>query len=125
MVTGDYHRLTQLFYNLLNNSLSYTADNGSITIAVSRSNSFTTINWADSAPGVSDAEINRLFDRLYRTETSRNRNSGGSGLGLAISKNIVEAHQGHIVASHSASGGLCFSIELPLLNHPWQVKDKL
>lgn len=116
-ISGDYHRLTQLFYNLLNNSLSYTADTGSITIATTVANKQVTISWEDSEPGVSDNDLTQLFERLYRAEASRNRNTGGSGLGLSISKNIVEAHNGTITASHSTSGGVCFTIILPLITN--------
>ena len=68
------------------------------------------VEWSDSEPGVSDEELEKLFERLYRVETSRNRNAGGSGLGLSICKNIVEAHEGTIVAKHSPLGGITFMI---------------
>lgn len=63
------------------------------------------LRFSDSALGVSDAQLNMLFERFYRTESSRNRASGGSGLGLAICHNIVAAHGGTITASHSPLGG--------------------
>jgi two-component system sensor histidine kinase BaeS len=68
----------------------------------------------DSAPGISDEQLGRIFERFYRTEGSRNRASGGSGLGLAICQNIVEAHGGQISASHSPAGGVRITIVLPL-----------
>ena len=67
----------------------------------------------DSGPGVSDQQLEHLFDRFYRAEGSRSRSTGGSGLGLSICKNIVEAHGGHISASHSELGGLALRVELP------------
>lgn len=72
------------------------------------------LTFADSAPGVSDDQLQKLFERFYRTEGSRNRASGGSGLGLAICLNIVEAHNGRIIAAHSPFGGLSITVELPL-----------
>ena len=114
IVNGDYNRLQQLFYNLSNNSLSYTKENGSITIDISISHTNVIINWCDSEPGVNDEDLNKLFERLYRADASRNRNTGGSGLGLSVCKNIVEAHQGSINASHAELGGVCFCIKLPL-----------
>ncbi|SQB29104.1 signal transduction histidine-protein kinase BaeS [Citrobacter koseri] len=72
------------------------------------------LTFADSAPGVRDEQLQKLFERFYRTEGSRNRASGGSGLGLAICDNIVQAHNGRIRASHSPFGGLSITVELPL-----------
>ena len=73
------------------------------------------IEWYDSKPGVTDDNLEHLFDRLYRVDSSRNRKEGGSGLGLAICRNIVEAHEGSIRADHSELGGLKLIIELPCL----------
>ena len=72
------------------------------------------LTFADTAPGVQDAQLEKLFERFYRTEGSRNRASGGSGLGLAICVNIVEAHGGSIRAAHSPFGGVSITVELPL-----------
>ena len=73
-----------------------------------------TLDFADSAPGGSDLQLGRLFERFYRTEGSRNRASGGSGLGLAICLNIIEAHGGKVRAAHSPFGGVSIKVELPL-----------
>ena len=108
---ADPQRINQLFSNLLNNSIFYTDTGGRIAIDVAADRYKVRITWADSAPGVRDADLPRLFDRLFRAETSRNRNSGGSGLGLAIAKNIIEAHRGTVRARHSPLGGLAFDIE--------------
>ncbi len=67
----------------------------------------------DSAPGVADAQREKIFERFWRSEGSRNRASGGSGLGLAICRNIVEAHGGAMSADHSDLGGLQIRVELP------------
>ena len=69
---------------------------------------------SDTAPGASTEECEHLFERLYRMEGSRNRNSGGSGLGLAICRNIVEAHGGQISAEPGPDGGLLITTTLPL-----------
>ncbi|MDH4134209.1 MAG: ATP-binding protein [Gammaproteobacteria bacterium] len=111
MLHGDAERLRQLFSNLLNNSIFYTDSGGRIAIDITADRYRVRLTWADSAPGVRDADLPRLFDRLFRAEASRNRNSGGSGLGLAIVKNIVEAHHGTVRARHSPLGGLAFDIE--------------
>ena len=72
------------------------------------------ISWADSEPGVSDEQLAKLFERLYRVESSRNRHHGGSGLGLSIVENIIIAHKGKIKAFHSEFGGVEFKLTLPL-----------
>ena len=72
------------------------------------------IDIRDSAPAVPEQDLNKLFDRFYRVESSRNRNYGGAGLGLSICNNIVSAHNGIISAQASDLGGLTIHIELPI-----------
>jgi two-component system, OmpR family, sensor histidine kinase BaeS len=110
---GDPERLHQLFSNLLDNSLKYTDSGGRLQILLRVDNSKVTIDFNDSAPNVPEAELDRLFERLYRVESSRNRLTGGAGLGLAICRNIVTAHNGSITAQASPMGGLWIRIELP------------
>lgn len=114
IVFGDRDRLMQLFNNLLENSLRYTDAGGQLLISVSAAAPRVILTFADSAPGVSDEQLSRLFERFYRAEGSRNRASGGSGLGLAICVNIVEAHGGTLRAAHSPFGGVSITVELPL-----------
>lgn len=113
-VFGDPDRLMQLFNNLLENSLRYTDAGGKTLIQMEKRDTTLVLRFADSTPGVSDEQLKRLFERFYRTESSRNRASGGSGLGLAICLNIVEAHGGAIHAAHSPFGGVSITVELPL-----------
>jgi two-component system sensor histidine kinase BaeS len=111
---ADWGRLEQLFANLLENSLRYTDAGGETAVNLALSNSHIIIKFQDSAPGVPERNLDRLFERLYRVEGSRSRTSGGAGLGLAICKNIVEAHEGSISAHQSPLGGLLIRISLPL-----------
>ncbi len=111
---GDEHRLRQLLHNLLDNAVRYTDAGGSISVDLSTEGQQAKLVISDSAPGAGEDECEKLFQRLYRIEGSRNRNSGGSGLGLAICRNIVEAHGGQIHAKPSAQGGLQISAVLPL-----------
>ncbi|CAN7332920.1 sensor histidine kinase efflux regulator BaeS [Variovorax sp. LjRoot178] len=113
-ISGDEPRLHQLFGNLLENSLRYTDGGGVVRVHCARHGAHALIVIEDSAPGVPADKMEKLFERFYRVEGSRNRATGGSGLGLAICRNIVEAHEGRITASASRSGGLCIAIELPL-----------
>ena len=112
-IRADQARLTQLFNNLLQNTLRYTDRPGTLTVRMISAGDQVTLVWEDSSPGVGDEDLPRLFDRLYRVESSRSRDSGGAGLGLAIVANIVAAHDGHIRALHSAAGGLRIELMLP------------
>ncbi len=117
-VDGDAHRLHQVFMNLLENTLAYTDEGGALRIDVTVEGAWTgnclTLLLDDSSPGVPESELPRLFDRLFRGETSRSREHGGSGLGLSICRATVEAHGGTIDASASPLGGLRVTITLPL-----------
>ncbi|MXS85388.1 HAMP domain-containing protein [Nitrosomonas sp. HPC101] len=114
LVNADPDRLSQLFRNLLSNSLHHTDPGGRMEVTVQRSGGKLIIELADSSPGVSEQDITHLFDRFYRVDPSRNRHLGGAGLGLAICSNIVKAHEGTLTASHSHLEGLLIHIELPI-----------
>lgn len=114
MVWADPDRLSQLFSNLLINSLRYTAPGGCLRISGSVDQERLCLEFADSSPGVEDGDMGKIFQRFYRVESSRNRCHGGAGLGLAICQSIVEAHGGVIEAGPSDLGGLRVSLALPL-----------
>ncbi|MDO3378503.1 ATP-binding protein [Geoalkalibacter halelectricus] len=113
-ILADAERLRQLFNNLLDNSLKYTEPGGRLELRLETQGDAALIHIQDTAPGVPAADLERLFDRLYRVEASRRRSSGGAGLGLAICRNIVEAHEGSIHAAPAPLGGLAIHIRLPL-----------
>ena len=112
-IFADQRRIEQLFRNLMQNTIKYTDAPGKILIEAKQEKDLIIINWHDSGPGVTDEQLERLFERLYRAENSRNKKSGGSGLGLSICQNIVSAHQGKIFATHSHLGGINITIEFP------------
>lgn len=113
-VSGDPNRLRQVFQNLLENTARYVDAGAQVQVGCRAGGLGVIITVDDSGPGMSADEHQRLFDRFYRREASRNRATGGSGLGLAICRGIVEAHGGTIVAQNSPLGGLRIRIELPL-----------
>jgi len=113
-IHADPDRLSQLYRNLLNNSAHYTDNDGQLVITACRDADRLILNFQDSAPGIPEPYLAKLFDRFYRIESSRNRSLGGAGLGLAICRNIVEAHNGHISALSSILGGLNIRVELPV-----------
>jgi two-component system sensor histidine kinase BaeS len=111
---GDAHRLSQLFRNLLRNSLQYTDRGGALRVTLSRDGDRLLVDFRDTAPGVPPESLERLFERLYRVDSSRSRNTGGAGLGLAICRNIAEAHGGNLEARPAPEGGLWIRLTLPL-----------
>lgn len=115
-IKADPERLRQVFINLLENSVRYTASGGQIRLTIAQesagSKSELVIALEDSAPGVPEPALKNLSERFFRTESSRNRQHGGSGLGLALCRRIIEAHGGSIHFSHADLGGLCVTIHL-------------
>jgi len=112
-VEGDWLRLIQAFSNVLQNSINYTNEGGNIQITANKQERGVLIQIDDSAPDVPAEKLDKLFDRFYRVESSRNRATGGSGLGLSITKAIIEAHNGRISLTPSNIGGLSTKIYLP------------
>ncbi|MCA1768923.1 MAG: HAMP domain-containing protein [Halomonas sp.] len=113
---GDVQRLRQLWNNLLDNTCAYTRSPGQLRIILIATPRGIKVTWEDSAPGVPEAEVDRLTERLYRVEGSRNRASGGSGLGLSIAAALVKAHGGEMLPSSSALGGLCWTMTFPTID---------
>jgi two-component system sensor histidine kinase BaeS len=113
-ISGDRDRIRQLFSNLIDNSLKYTRKPGTLTLADRIENRMLIIVIEDSGPGVPPETVDKLFNRLYRVDPSRNR-GGGSGLGLSICKTIVSAHGGKISAGTTKGSGLTITLKLPLI----------
>ena len=116
VMLADPARLQQLFMNVLDNSRNYTRAPGVLVVQADLPQADRLrIRLEDSAPAPEAYDLPRLFERLYRADLSRSRNTGGSGLGLAICRAIVQEHGGAISAEASDLGGLRITIEFPLL----------
>jgi len=119
----DFGRVEQLLANLLTNSLRYTQAPGVVSVSWQVQGQQVLLTVEDTAPGVSAADLPRLFDPLFRVDASRQRSvdtEHASGLGLSIVRSIAQAHQGSATAHHSPQGGLQVRVRLPL--YPQQVK---
>jgi len=114
-IWADETRINQLIDNLINNSFKYTQAPGVINISLTKTAAQVILTISDSFPSVPDDSMTKLFEHLYRIESSRNRKTGGSGLGLALCKKIMSAHQGTIEATHSEFGGLEIRCTFPLI----------
>ncbi|AYV67434.1 HAMP domain-containing protein [Niallia circulans] len=111
-IEGDRSRLTQVFLNLITNAVIYTPNDGEITVYVVEKKKKIEIRIQDTGIGIEQEEIPRIFERFYRVDKARSRNSGGTGLGLAIVKHLVELHRGTIQVESEMGEGTTFTVIL-------------
>jgi len=112
----DTNRMIQVLSNLVENALHVTPAGGSIFIIGKDTGSEVVITVKDTGRGIVHEDLDKIFDRLYRTDKSRQRENGGSGLGLAIAKSIIEQHGGQIYAESEAGEGTAITMKLPKSN---------
>lgn len=110
IIEGDPLRIKQIMINLISNAITYSPKGGQITISISEENEKTFFTVNDTGIGIKKEEIPRVFERFYRVDRARSRNSGGTGLGLAIVKHLVEAHHGDITVESEIGKGTKFTI---------------
>lgn len=110
IVYADKRRIEQVIINLFSNAVRHTERNGiiNINININSDNEEVNINIENSGPNVPKEEINKIWDRFYRAEKSRDKKSGGTGLGLAIVKNILELHQSKYGVKNTENGVLFY-----------------
>lgn len=116
VIQADSERLQQVLNNLVHNALTYTPSGGRITLGATLQAGKIEITVRDTGTGIAPEHLPRIFDRFYRADKSRSRETGGTGLGLAIAKAIIELHGGQIHAESTgiAGEGATFSIRLPV-----------
>jgi two-component system phosphate regulon sensor histidine kinase PhoR len=112
MVTADREKITQVLVNLIDNSFKYGKEHGSTAVTLFDLHEQVLIEVTDDGMGIEEKYLPRLFERFFRTDTSRSRQIGGSGLGLAIVKHIVEAHQQTINVRSTEGVGSTFGFTL-------------
>jgi signal transduction histidine kinase len=130
IIVGDADRLVQVFSNLVDNALNFTPTGGEVLLEAQRLDGWLQVEVSDTGPGIPDEDLERIFERFYRTDKSRRGRKGrGVGLGLAISREIVLAHGGTIAAYNRdalplgggevsseglSKGGSVFVVKIPL-----------
>jgi signal transduction histidine kinase len=117
----DPGRMTQVLTNILDNALRHTPEGGKIILSAKEVEDHVELAIQDSGSGLPREDLERIFERFYRADSSRQRNgdlTGGSGLGLAIAKSIVQAHGGQLSAENEAGNGLRVIITLPKSDSP-------
>jgi two-component system, OmpR family, sensor histidine kinase BaeS len=117
-VSGDPERLQRVLRNLLDNALRHTPAGGTIQVQAVAEETQVRVSVSDSGPGVATDDLERIFDRFYRGDSSRRRDessgASGAGLGLAIARGLIQAHRGMIWAEPSPLGGVSVQFRLPL-----------
>lgn len=113
-VVGDDAALRQVLANLIGNALRYSPAGTPIEIAVGVQDAYGVAEVRDHGPGIPAALRERIFERFYRADESRNSATGGSGLGLAIVKAIIDAHDGSVQVQETSGGGATFLVRIPL-----------
>jgi two-component system sensor histidine kinase VicK len=114
LITGDQSRLEQVMMNVIGNAIKYTPDGGHILVTAGAGEKRVWMEVSDDGIGIPEKDRNRIFDRFYRVDKARSRESGGTGLGLSIAKEIVERHAGTIGLVSHEGPGTTIRIELPI-----------
>lgn len=109
----DYDKIWEAVYNIVDNAIKYTPEGGFVKLGLSLSGKTVSVTVEDNGPGIPDSDKERIFERFYRLDDSRARDTGGTGLGLAIAKEAVVLHGGEIVIKDAEDGGSVFVINLP------------
>ncbi len=115
LVVGDESLLRRVIINLVTNARRHTSPGGQVKVAVSKEPGWAIVSVSDTGEGIAEVDLPYIFDRFYRSGSSRSRQDGGTGLGLAITKGLVDAHEGRVEATSQIGQGSVFRVLLPLL----------
>ncbi|MBO2516010.1 MAG: hypothetical protein CW338_01865 [Clostridiales bacterium] len=111
---ADKSKLTQVVYNIMENAVKYTQEGGTVKVTLQRSGRDAKLVVSDNGPGIPKENLPYIFDRFYRVDKARSRESGGTGLGLSIVHQLVILHSGTIRVESEPGTGTSFIVELPL-----------
>ena len=113
-INADFENLSSALENILRNAMYYTQDPSVVTITAHAKERILELSIHDQGPGVPEADLQRLFEPFFRSDTSRNEKTGSNGVGLAITQRIIELHKGKVWAINSPKGGLTVRVQLPI-----------
>ena len=113
VVDGDADRLHQVLLNLVSNGIRHGGEEATVTLTLRDDEEHVLIDVSDDGKGISPDDASHIFERFYRADSSRTRDTGGSGLGLAIVKSLVEQHDGSISVESELGRGSVFTVRLP------------
>jgi two-component system sensor histidine kinase SenX3 len=112
-VVGDRRQLVSAVANLCDNAVKYSDPDGTITLSVRTDGRWVSIDVADTGIGIPDRDLERVFERFYRVDRARSRDTGGTGLGLAIVRHVVQNHEGEVTVASREGEGSTFTLRLP------------
>ncbi len=112
-VAGDPVMLHDIFRNLVENASNYSPEGSAITLDARLDGDLVQLRVLDEGPGIPDGDLQRIFERFYRVDKARSRETGGTGLGLSIVKHLVELHRGDVEAGNRGIRGAVFTLRLP------------
>ena len=115
MIMGDRGRLEQVMLNILSNAVKYTPDGGHIRVTAGDAGNTVWMEVADDGIGIPEKDRERIFERFYRVDKARSRESGGTGLGLSIAMEIVQRHNGSLSIVDHDGPGTTVRLELPVM----------
>jgi two-component system phosphate regulon sensor histidine kinase PhoR len=112
-IEGDAAKLHDMLRNLVENAANYAPERTTIYLSAAREGDRVLLSVADEGPGIPDHDLQRIFERFYRVDKARSRETGGTGLGLSIVKHLAGLHGGDVRAANRHGGGAVFSVRLP------------
>lgn len=112
-ISADKKKVSQVLVNIISNAIKYTREKGKIYIKTYNDNEYTNISIKDNGIGIPIEDVSYIFERFYRVDKSRNKETGGIGVGLSIAKSIIEKHKGNIIVKSDISKGSEFIVRLP------------
>ncbi len=113
-VVGDAAKLHDVLRNLVENASNYAPEASAITVRAAVEPGWSVLQVLDEGPGIPETDLSRVFERFYRVDKARSRDTGGTGLGLSIVRHLVDLHGGRVSAANRPEGGAVFTVRLPL-----------
>jgi signal transduction histidine kinase len=111
---ADESKLSQVVYNLIDNAIKYTPEGGKVSVNLHADSRQAVLSVHDTGIGIPEKDVPHIFDRFYRVDKARSRETGGTGLGLAIVRQMVQLHGGEVTVESAADAGSVFTVTLPV-----------
>ena len=124
MIKGDGRQVEMAVSNLIENAINYSAEGTRVAVALKQNDSLTEVSVTDQGIGIPEKDLERIFERFYRVDPARSRETGGTGLGLSIVKHVATNHGGDVSVWSVEGAGSTFTIRFPTTSHLSAVEDK-